>query len=279
MIRILVDSSSEYRKADAQQRGIDVVPLIVHLGGKEYRDGENITPDEFYSQIEAGIGFPKTSQLSPMVFGDYFKQAAEAGDEVIYIALDSHLSGTVQSAQLGIELSGATDIYIVDSTLATSCIRILADHAADLRDQGATAPEVVDALNNLKKRVRCLATLDSLDYLSRGGRLPKAAATVANAAKLKPIICLQGEGVSFVSMGMGMNRAVGAVLRHIEKLGIDDNFPFFGLWSYGRKNPDKFAKKAAEAGITIDEFIQIGCVIGTHIGPEAFGCAFVIKEQ
>lgn len=278
MIRILVDSSSEYRAEEAAERGIDVLPLVVHLGGREYLDGVNITPDEFYSMIESGVGFPKTSQLSPVVFSDYFKKAAEAGDEVIYIALDSHLSGTIQSAELGVNLSGISGIHIVDSTTATSVIRLLADHAADLRDQGATAEEIVEALESLKKRARCVAGLNTLDYLARGGRLPKAAATVVNAAKLKPIICLQGEGVSLLSMGMGMNRAINAVIKHVQKLGIDENFPFYTLWSYGDKNTRKFEKKAEEAGIKVDDSIQIGCVIGSHIGPEAFGCVFVAKE-
>lgn len=279
MIRILVDSSSEYRAEDAAKRGIDVLPLVVHLGGREYLDGENITPDQFYSMIEAGVGFPKTSQLSPVVFSDYFKKAAEAGDEVIYIALDSHLSGTIQSAELGVNLSGVKGIHIVDSTTATSVIRLLADHAADLRDQGASASEIVDALESLKKRARCVAGLNTLDYLARGGRLPKAAATVVDAAKLKPIICLQGEGVSLLSMGMGMNRTINAVIKHVQKLGIDENFPFYTLWSYGDKNTRKFEKKATEAGIKIDGSIQIGCVIGSHIGPEAFGCVFISKEK
>ncbi len=279
MIRILVDSASEYRASEAAKNGIDVLPLIILLGGKEYRDGETIEPDEFYSLIESGAGFPKTSQLSPVVFSDYFKKAAEAGDEVIYIALDSHLSGTIQSAELGKELCGANGIYIVDSTNATASNMILADYAAQLRDKGTTAPEIVEALNSVKKRVRCVAGLDTLDYLAKGGRLPKAAATVVNAAKLKPIICLQGEGVSLLSMGMGMNKAINAVIKHVNKIGIDEDFPFYAIWSYGRKNTDKFVKKISAEGVNVDNTLQIGCVIGSHIGPEAFGCVFVSKEE
>lgn len=279
MIRILVDSASEYRSDEAAKRGIDVLPLIVLLGGKEYRDGETISPDEFYELIESGQGFPKTSQLSPVVFSDYFKEAFAAGDEVIYIALDSHLSGTIQSAELGIGLSGAEGIYIVDSTNATASNMILADYAADLRDQGKTAQEIVDALNEVKKRVRCVAGLDTLDYLAQGGRLPKAAASVVSAANLKPIICLQGEGVSLLSMGMGMNRAISSVVKHVGKLGIDPDFPFYAIWSYGRKNTDKFVKKISEQGVSVDKTLQIGCVIGTHIGPEAFGCVFVSAKD
>ena len=279
MIRILVDSASEYRSEEAAKRGIDVLPLIILLGGKEYRDGETITPDEFYQIIESGQGFPKTSQLSPVVFSDYFKQAAQAGDEVIYIALDSHLSGTIQSAELGVNLSGAKGIHIVDSTNATASNMILADYAADLRDQGKSASEIVEALNEVKKRVRCVAGLNTLDYLAKGGRLPKAAASVVSAANLKPIICLQGEGVSLLSMGMGTNRAISSVIKHVGKLGVDPDFPFYAIWSHGRKNTDKFVKKIGEQGVRVDKTLQIGCVIGSHIGPEAFGCVFVCKKD
>ena len=212
MIRIVVDSASDILPDQAKKLGIEVLPLVASVAGVEYRDGIDLGRSEFYELLEKTGDFPKTSQVSPLLFADAFKEARAAGDEVIALILSSGLSGTYQSALLGQSMAGGDGIYVIDTRLATYMILILVEYACALRDEGLKAEDIVAELERFKHRVKLVAALDTLEYLQRGGRLPKAAARVGEAAKLKPVIELnEAGGVTLAGACLGRKRALDAV--------------------------------------------------------------------
>lgn len=278
MIRILVDSSSDYSMQEALERQMEFVPVTVTLGRKTIRDGVDANRSELYEQLVSGKDFPKTSQPSPDAFLEIFERAREAGDELICIMLSSALSGTCQSAHLAKNICGYEGIHIVDSLAVTCATRILVEYAIELRDAGMAAPQIVEKVLALRPRIRIAATLDTLEYLRRGGRLNAAAAAVGTLANLKPVVHLTDEGtVGILAKCLGRVKAQKALMDYVQEKDVDIAFPFYSIYSYGTENCEKLEIKLTDAGYTIDERMQIGLAIGAHIGPDAAGVVFVEK--
>lgn len=279
MIRILIDSGSEYLPKEAQAKGIEVLPIVTNVGGNDYRDGFDLGRDEFFELLEETGQFPTTSQITPHVFAAKFKEALDAGDEVIAIILSSALSGTYQNACMAQAMVGNEGIYVIDSLTATYPISILADYAATLRDEGMPAAQIVEAIEELKGSAKVIAMVDTLEYLQRGGRIPKAAAKIGEAAKLKPVISVTEKGdLAMISACLGRKRAFDTIMKQLESIEIDDRFPVYAIYSYGTKNCERLEVRLQEAGITVTERRQIGYVIGSHIGPNACGVVYVEKK-
>lgn len=279
MIRIMIDSGSEYLPKEAQAKGIEVLPIVTNVGGNDYRDGFDLGRDEFFELLEETGQFPTTSQITPHVFAAKFKEALDAGDEVIAIILSSALSGTYQNACMAQAMVGNEGIYVIDSLTATYPISIIADYAAKLRDEGMPAAQIVEAIEELKGSAKVIAMVDTLEYLQRGGRIPKAAAKIGEAAKLKPVISVTEKGdLAMISACLGRKRAFDTIMKQLESIEIDDRFPVYAIYSYGTKNCERLEVRLQEAGITVTERRQIGYVIGSHIGPNACGVVYVEKK-
>lgn len=279
MIRIVIDSGSEYLPKEAQAKGIEVLPIVTNVGGNDYRDGFDLGRDEFFELLEETGQFPTTSQITPHVFAAKFKEALDAGDEVIAIILSSALSGTYQNACMAQAMVGNEGIYVIDSLTATYPISIMADFAAKLRDEGMPAAQIVEAIEELKGSAKVIAMVDTLEYLQRGGRIPKAAAKIGEAAKLKPVISVTEKGdLAMISACLGRKRAFDTIMKQLESIEIDDRFPVYAIYSYGTKNCERLEVRLQEAGVTVTERRQIGYVIGSHIGPNACGVVYVEKK-
>lgn len=276
MIKILVDSSSDYGMQEIKEKGFEFVPISITIGEKNYMDGLDFEKDEFYKILKESDTFPKTSQPSPDSFLSFFREAKEKGDSVICILLSSSLSGTCQSAMLAKNIVEYDKIYIIDSLTATYPIKILADHALALSKQGLTAEEIVEKLENLKSRLRIFAGLDTLEYLAKGGRLNKSAAAIGELANIKPVITLTKEGfVGVLGKCIGKNKAIAQVMKHVQEEQPDPDFPVYTLYTFGTENCERFEEKLAESGYRILDRLQVGATIGTHIGPNAFGIIYV----
>lgn len=278
MTRILVDASSDYTAEEIKQKNLDFVPISISIGEKNYVEGVNLDRNDFYNILKESNDFPKTSQPSPQTFLDVFNDVKEKGDELICILLSSQLSGTYQSALVAKEMADYDKIHIIDSLSATYTIKIMADYALSLVEQGITALEIVEKIETLKSRVKCVAGLDTLEFLARGGRISKTVATIGNVANIKPIITLSEDGkVEVMSKCLGKSRAILQVVKTLQGLEIDENFPLYPIYSFGAENCENFEKKMEEEGFKLNKRLQIGPTIGTHIGPEAFGIIFVTK--
>lgn len=276
MIRIVVDSSSDYQTEEIREKNLDLVRISITIGEKQYVDGVDLDRNQFYEILENSREFPKTAQPSPQQFLDIFLDAKEKGEEVVCITLSSALSGTYQSALLAKEMAEYDSVYIVDSRTATCNIKVLADYARELADAGKNAGEIAKQIESLKSRVKVVAALDTLEYLSRGGRLSRTAAALGDMAGLKPLITITENGeVAMLGKALGKNKAISHILRHLESLKIDSTFPVYSLYSYGTENCEKFEEKLEGRGIHRTKRLQIGVTIGAHIGPEAFGIIFV----
>lgn len=274
MIYFLLDSASDCNVQG--KNGYEFVPILVSIGGKEYRDGIDLDMNAFYSLLLSCEDFPKTSQPSPQVFAELFQRMKKQGDELIYFALSSAVSGTFQSAVIAKEMVDYDGIYLVDSLTLSCGIQILLNHAEAMVAEGASAAEIVRSCEELKGRVHIVAAVDTLEYLYRGGRLSRGAAALGTVAGLKPILTVSQEGtVSVIGKSLGKSKAMQQILKIVSDVACDENYPMYTLYSYGEENCAELEQKLKEAGYSLKERKQIGSAIGAHIGPNAFGVAFV----
>ena len=278
MIRIFVDSSSDYFLDDLKQHQLDLFPISITIGEESYQDGVNLQRDELYQKLETGCPMPTTSQPSLQLFLDAFEQAKEDGDDLIYIALSSALSGTYQSACMARDMVGYDKVYIIDSLSATYTIKLMADHAAALRDRGMSAPDIVAQVEALKGRCKVIAVPDTLEFLCKGGRVSRTSATIGTLANIKPIIVVTPDGkIGVPNKCIGMGKAQAYLLKYLQDHPMDEAFPLYSIYSYGTDNCAKMEEKLAAAQIAVAQRLQIGPTIGTHIGPNALGIVYVQK--
>lgn len=278
MIRILVDSSADYTADEAKQNNLELVSINITMGGKNYLDGVDITRDEFYDLLVSSQDFPMTAQPSPQDFLDIFEDAKEKGDQLIYLSLSSGLSGTFQSATLAKSMAEYDEIYLVDTLSATRAIRLMAEYACKLREEGKDAATIAAVLEEFKSRVVIYSAVDTLEYLSKGGRLSKAAAAVGELANLKPIITVTQEGkIAVPAKALGRNKALSTLVKLVSEKEIDTTFPIYSIYAVGEENTEKLEQKLGKEGIRVTKRLQVGSTIGCHIGPGAYGVVFVTK--
>lgn len=169
-VRIVVDSTADV--TDEIRAKLSVVPLTVHFGEQEYVDGITINHKQFYEMLVETDVLPTTSQPSPEAFAQVFRQAQEAGEQVVALTVSSKLSGTCQSAMIA-AADFPDSVWVVDTkTVAIGC-GILAELAVRLKEEGLSAPEIVARLEEERDNIRVIALLDTLEYLKKGGRISK----------------------------------------------------------------------------------------------------------
>ena len=281
MIRILTDSASDILPAEAEQLGVTVIPLNVTLeDGTVLRDGVDMTPTEYYSVMAQCRKLPTTSQPSPELFETFFLEAAAAGDEVIGIFLSHELSGTYQCAKLAADMANVDNVLFVDSENVCLGESLLVRLAVHLRDSGKTAGQIAAALEHAKEHLHLVAAIDDLKYLRKGGRLPAAVAVAGGMLGIKPLISIKEGKVAMVGKARGLPGAYVALFKKIEELGgINPAFAALAGYTVSTREVAPIQNYLSE-NLQVEEPLvrQIGCVIGTHAGPGAFGIAFFDKS-
>lgn len=229
--------------------------------------------------MAAGKDSPTTAQPTPADFLTPLEEAKEAGDEAVVIPLSSQLSGTYQSAVIAKDMCEYSPIQVVDSRSASAGIHLLVEEACRLRDSGASAQEIAQALEALKGRVRIFALIDTLEYLRRGGRLSNLQASLGTVTKLKPVISVREGAVMVVGKAFGVSAAMKQLLRFLAEHPVDNSFPAYALYSDDESRVDDFIPRLRELDLLPKELrrCSIGPTIGTHIGPGAVGMAYIEK--
>ena len=280
MIRILTDSASDILPAEAEQLGVTVIPLNVTLeDGTVLRDGIDMTPSAYYEILAGCRKLPTTSQPSPELFENFFLEAAAAGDEVIGIFLSHALSGTYQCAKLAADMANVDNVLFVDSGHVCLSEALLVRLAVQLRDSGKTAGQIAAILEHAKEHLHLVAAIDDLKYLRKGGRLPAAVAVAGGMLGIKPLITIQDGKVAMAGKARGLPGAYVALFKKVEEMGgINPAFPALAGYTVSPREVTPIQTYLRDNLQQEDLLVrQIGCVIGTHAGPGAFGIAFFDK--
>ncbi|MCL2254048.1 MAG: DegV family protein [Lachnospiraceae bacterium] len=272
-IRIITDSTSELSQKEAKDLNISVVPLKTIFGEKEYLDGIDITPQEFYAKLSQAKELPTTSQPSPAEYEKLFREAQDRGEQIITICIAERLSGTYQSANIAKGICGG-DITVIDSGNATIGLQILVRLAIKLRDEGKTAAEITKIVEEKKKAICLYAAIDTLEFLHKGGRLSRTSAIAGTLLSVKPILSLFQSELNVVGKCKGQTKAYTEVFQLVKTAGIDGSMPFAIGYTGERNNFERFQQICQENLGENPLESEIGSVIGTHAGPGAVAIAF-----
>ena len=276
MIRIITDSASDI--VDNEREDLAILPVSITFGEEEFQDGINLTHRMFYEKLIECDELPVTSQVPPFAFEEAFREAVEAGSQVIAITLSSKLSGTWQSACMAAEEFGGR-VRVVDSENASIGQHALVEYALRLKDAGLDFEEIVERLETDKKRIRLIALLDTLEYLKKGGRISKAAAMAGSLLSIKPVIAIQGGEVAILGKARGSRQGNNLLAEQIRQTGgIDFGKPFvLGYTGLSDAMLQKYIidhESFWKSSVDTLETSSVGGTIGTHVGPGAIGVAF-----
>lgn len=273
-IRILTDSGSDICAPFPEN--LTVIPLTIHFGPEEYRDGETIDHKTFYEKLTSGSALPTTSLIPPGEFEQAYKKAQDAGETVIAIVLSSKLSGTYQSAALAAE--GFDHVYVVDSLNATLGEQILVKYALQLVERGMSAADIAAELERAKSHVNLMGLPDTLEYLHRGGRVSKTVAVLGGALSIKPVLRLVDGVVVMIGKARGSKNGNNYLIQEVNKSGVDFSKPlclgYTGLSDELLQRYIADSRQLWEGKVDTLPISTVGATIGTHVGPGAIVVAF-----
>lgn len=274
-IAVVTDSTSDLSQAAAGQQGITVIPLFVTHEGKAYRDGIDITPEDFYPLLQKSTELPKSSQPTPDQFRELYRGLLERAQEVISIHISEGLSSTVAAARAAAEYVAKDRIHVVDSKFVSYGVALQAVEAARLAREGKTARSILDSLTKLRQRTEMLFTLDTMHYLYKGGRIGKVSSLMGSILGIKPVIRVE-DGV-YVPAGKArsIKLALSAIVEYLSKVYGHQKV----LVAYGHGQGESYAKmlndmvKSTLNVSATPQAFKVGPVIGVHTGPGTVGLA------
>ena len=279
-VRIITDSGIDL-PGELDPR-LTVIPLGITFGTTTYADGVDLTNDRFYEMLIESDELPKTSQATPYAYQQVFEQVRAAGEEAVVITLSSALSGTYQSAVTA--AADYSEVHLVDSKNVTIGQSLLVLYALRLVDEGLGAAEIAEKVEAVVGRVCLLALLDTLEYLKRGGRIPKSVGAIGELLSIKPVVGVEDGEVVMLGKARGSKNGRNQLHQQVEKHGIDFTMPvLLGYTGLSQKLLKKYLddNRAIWEGMVAEEDLPItsvGATIGTHVGPGAIALAFFAKN-
>ncbi len=263
---IVTDGTADLPACFIDELGIVEVPLYLVFGDKSFRSRVEISNDEFYQRLFSSPVLPTTSQPTPQDFAEVYSRLAPGADGIISIHISDRLSGTINSAlQARRTVNADCPIEIIDSKSVSMALGLIVIEAARMAKAGKRFQEIVKAVNKMAANVRLLILFDTLEYLSRGGRIGKAKSLLGSLLKVKPLLTLKdGE---FHPVGQARNRSKGKA-KLLEFVASTENIE--ELTVVYSTTPDE-ARELAEQITSVPKsriiLAQLGAVLGTHSGP------------
>jgi DegV family protein with EDD domain len=266
-IKIVTDSVADLPPQVVQELGITVVPLHVRFGTEVYRDGIDLTADEFFDRLMHNKILPVTSVPSPGDYAETYDRLAEETDEILVITVTSKLSGTHEVALQSVGLMKKNcRVEVIDSQWAVMAEGFIAMAAARAAQSGASFDEVLDIARRNISRVDMRAAFDTLEYLQRGGRIGKAQAFLGSLLKINPIIRLKDGEVVPAAKERSRAKAIDYLYNfamsysHIEEIAIEYATSLDEVEMLAERLDSKFPKERIYRS-------RASPVIGTHTGP------------
>ena len=275
-VKIVTDSTSDIPPQLAAQLGICVIPLHVHFGNEVYRDGVDLSNEEFYKRLIVSKRLPTTSTVSPSDFAQVCDVLADQTDEILAILISSKLSATYDVALQGRDLIKAKNcrVEVLDSQLICMALGLIVVAAAKEAQKGANLDQVIARTNDVRSRIHVRMAFDTLEYVRRGGRIGGGQYLLGNLLHFKPILTLKDGLATPVTRERTRPKAIEYLLNFATSFANVEDMAVASTTT-----PEDIEQMLNSLGATFPKeriyVSTIGSVMGTHLGPGAIGVAVV----
>ncbi len=269
---VVLDSTADFPEATQRFANWRIVPLYVRFGDESRKDYVEISPDEFYARLRTAAELPTTSQPTPGDFLAVFEELS-GYDRVYSLQISSKLSGTFQSAQTAASELG-DKVRVVDTETASAAIAMLGLAIQRRLDRGTSDEEIGELVDRFKTSAGLLFTVDTLEYLQKGGRIGRAAAMAGNLLQIKPILTIADGEVLPVKRVRGNQKAVQEFARAFVEDTTDTPSLRVGIASADAPDRVETMRKLVadvRPQAQIEIATTLGAVVGTHAGPGTVG--------
>lgn len=282
-VTVVTDSAADLPEEIVRAHGVHVTPLTLVDGDRTYRDGVDITAEEFHARLLDESPVPTTSQPAPADFLDTFGRAAEDGEVVLGVLLGSSLSGTLGSAEAAAKRFHGAPVHLVDTLGASLLEGLMVLKACELAELAWPPERIAEELVRIRKRSGILFTVDTFDRLLASGRVGRGRAILGSVLSVKPILGLTAKGtVVPAGKALGRKRARAALLSALaERVPDDVRAVRFGIVYVG--NPEIVAPLREDLRTRWGRDVEVLSapatpVIATHLGVGAWGVAYLIED-
>ena len=275
-IAVVTDSTSDLPQELAKEHGIRIIPQVLIMGTKTWRDGVDIDPPAFYELLQTSPDFPASSQPSVADFREAFEELAKDADGIAAILVSDELSGTINSARMAKESLPDVPIEIVDTRSVSVQLGFIAIAAARAAAAGADLQTVADTARAMIGKVGVYFVVDTLEYLHRGGRIGAAARLFGTALNLKPLLAIKDGMVHPVTKVRSRRKALATLFQLLdEELAGKEGIHMAVLHVAAPEEAARLAEQLVERFHPVEMLhTECGPVVGTHAGPGTVGVVY-----
>ncbi len=280
-VAIFTDSASDLDPAEAAASGIHVVPLLVSFGKETFRAGVELSVPDFWKRMTApDAPFPTTAASSPGEFKEAYEAAFAAGAEaIVSIHVAGTLSGTIKSAQIARDMLPDREIHLVDSLGASMAEGILARMGVELAEADVPAEEIAEALETRAPDMRIYLSLDTLEYLKKGGRISGTQAAIGTLLSVKPIIMVKHGEVSTVERVRTRSKARERLLELITERPVERISILHTLSPDVEEFRAEVLRRLPDLDPHAVSIELVGASVGPHLGPGGIGAAILYRPS
>ena len=280
-LKIITDSASDTPRWVVDEFNLHVIPTPVVIDEKDYFDGKTIMPEEFYSILRSGREV-KTYHINSQMFYDNFLPYAKKGEEVIYICFSTGIAGTYNAANIAkaelIEQYPEFDITIIDSKCASTGFGLVTYYALLMQQKGAAKQEIIDGIRWHCEHMEQIFTVNTLEYLFKGGRLSRTSAIAGGLLDIKPIIHVNDSGaLEAIEKVRGRKKALKRLVELTGERGAILDKQIIGIVHGDDAQTMEAVKRQLVEAYNSRKFMEnyVGCAIGAHTGPGIIGITFL----
>jgi DegV family protein with EDD domain len=283
-VAIITDTTACIPPEMVKKHGIGLVPMQIIFGDKNYKNGVDIQPAEFYPLLREAKKLPTTSHPSPEAFLEAYRKASRKATDILCITISAKFTATVNSAKLAKDMAKEAlpevNIEVLDSDTAAAAQGLVVLEAARTADSGGSLKEVIDSAERIMSRVNLVAGVDTLRYLVKGGRVPKAAGLLGSILQIKPIFAVTKGEANPVTKARTRSGTMRAILKFVEQKAAKGK-PLHAAVMHAEaldratELQDAICSRFDCQELFITEFSPL---MGVHTGPGVIGVAFYSED-
>ena len=271
---VVLDSTADFPEAPSRFPNFRVVPLYVRFGDESFKDYVDIDPEQFYERLTTATELPTTSQPTPADFLAVYEELAPQYERILSLQISSTLSGTFASAEHAAASLGGDRVRVVDTRTVSASLAMLALGVQRRLERGTTDDEIDAFVGTFQREHRLLFTVNTLEYLAKGGRIGKAAAFAGNLLNVKPILTIRDGEVVPLKRVRGNQKAFAEFQSVFESTSTDSKSLKVGIAHAAAPERMEALRKMVRAvrpQADIEMMTTLGAVVGTHAGPGTVG--------